>query len=121
GRRIVGTEVFKTWEAGPDGYTWGKETINEGTGVGMVLVDPDETTYSYAIRLNFTASENIMDSEALLAGLGGLASQGMKNLHVFIDSPALVAQVEGNYAPTIQQERKYKAEIMEATTPFHRF
>ncbi|GJW32395.1 gag-pol polyprotein [Tanacetum coccineum] len=121
GRRIVGTKVFETWEAGPGSYTWGKETINEGTGVGMVLVNPDKTTYSYAIRLNFIASRNIMDSEALLAELGASARQGMKNLHVFIDSPILVAQVEGNYAPAIQQERKYKAEIIEATNPFYRF
>ncbi|GKC96238.1 reverse transcriptase domain-containing protein [Tanacetum coccineum] len=48
--------------------------------------------YSYAIRLKFKASNYAMDCEALLAGLAASANQGMKDLHVFIDSLTLVAQ-----------------------------
>ncbi|GJZ79150.1 reverse transcriptase domain-containing protein [Tanacetum coccineum] len=99
----------------------GKETIKEGSGVGIILVSPDEKMHSYAIRLKFNASDHAIDCEALLAGLVASINKGMKYLHVFIDSLTLVAQIEGNHTPATEQERKYKEEIMDATTPFHMF
>ncbi|GKF84830.1 hypothetical protein Tco_0249728, partial [Tanacetum coccineum] len=44
-------------------------TIKEGSGVGIILVSPDEKMHSYAIRLKFSASDHAIDCEALLAGL----------------------------------------------------
>ncbi|GKC00248.1 reverse transcriptase domain-containing protein [Tanacetum coccineum] len=54
-------------------------------------------------------------------GLVASAGKGMKDLHVFIDSQILVDQVEGNRIPAMEQEKRYKEEVMDATTPFHRF
>ncbi|GKE97270.1 reverse transcriptase domain-containing protein [Tanacetum coccineum] len=99
----------------------GKESIEEGSGVGIILVSPNEKMNSYAIYLKFNASDHVMDYEALLAGLVASVSKGMKDLHVFMDSPKLVAQIEGNHTPAMEQERKYKKEIMDATAPLHRF
>ncbi|GKA57682.1 reverse transcriptase domain-containing protein [Tanacetum coccineum] len=99
----------------------GRETIEEGSGVGIILVNPEEKMYSYAIRLKFNASNHAMDCEALLAGLAASVSKGMKDLHVFMDSPKLVAQTEGNHTSATEQEMKYKKEIMDATAPFYRF
>ncbi|GKF61145.1 hypothetical protein Tco_0181199, partial [Tanacetum coccineum] len=48
-------------------------------------------------------------------------SKGMKDLYIFINSLTLVAQIEGNHTPATKPERKYKEEIMNATTPFHKF
>ncbi|GKD21775.1 hypothetical protein Tco_1223478, partial [Tanacetum coccineum] len=45
----------------------GKETIEEGLGVGIILVSPDEKIHSYVIRLKFNASDHAIDCEALLA------------------------------------------------------
>ncbi|GJS54405.1 reverse transcriptase domain-containing protein [Tanacetum coccineum] len=81
----------------------------------------EEKMYSYVIRLKFNASNYAMDYEALLTGLTGSVSKGMKDLHVFMDSPKLVVQIEGNHMPATEEERKYKKEIMDATVPFHRF
>nr|GEU99888.1 hypothetical protein [Tanacetum cinerariifolium] len=72
-----------------------KETIKEGSDVGMILINPEAKTYSYAICLNFEAPKHIMNYEALLAGLVASAGKGMKDLHVFIDLQILVDQVEG--------------------------
>ncbi|GKB03816.1 reverse transcriptase domain-containing protein [Tanacetum coccineum] len=77
--------------------------------------------HSYAIRLKFNASNHAMDCEALLAGLVASVNKGMKDLHVFIDSLTLVAQIEGNHTPIMEQERKYKEEIINATALFHKF
>nr|GEY45036.1 hypothetical protein [Tanacetum cinerariifolium] len=91
------------------------ETIKEGSGVGIILVSPEEKMYSYAIRLKFNASNHAMDCEALLTRLAVSVSKGTKDLHVLMDSPKLVAQTEGNNTPVTEQERKYKKEIMDAT------
>ncbi|GKE99580.1 reverse transcriptase domain-containing protein [Tanacetum coccineum] len=99
----------------------GKETIKEGSSVGIILVSLEERMHLYAIRLKFNTSDHVIDCEALLAGLAASVSKGMKDLDVFIDSPKLVAQTEGNHIPVKKQERKYTKEIMDATTPFHMF
>ncbi|GJY37841.1 reverse transcriptase domain-containing protein [Tanacetum coccineum] len=77
--------------------------------------------HSYAIRLKFHASNHVMDYEALLAGLAASTNQGMKDLHIFINSLTLVAHVERSHTPIMKQERKYKEEILDATVPFYRF
>ncbi|GJY27673.1 reverse transcriptase domain-containing protein [Tanacetum coccineum] len=92
----------------PDTYFLCKEAIEEGLGVGIILVSPEEKMYSYVIRLKFKAPNYAMDCEALLAGLAASANQGVKDLHVFIDSLTLVAQVEGNHTPATKKERKIK-------------
>ncbi|GJV50665.1 reverse transcriptase domain-containing protein [Tanacetum coccineum] len=99
----------------------GKETIKEGSGIGIILVSPDEKMHSYATRLKFNAFDHAMGCEALLAGLVTSVNKGMKDLHVFIDSLTLVAQIEGNHTLATEQERKYMEEIMDATALFHRF
>ncbi|GJV13874.1 hypothetical protein Tco_1355415 [Tanacetum coccineum] len=95
----------------------------KGFGVGDIpkSVLDEEDALSSAIRLNFNTSNHAMDCEALLVKLVTSVSKGMKYLHVFINSPKLVAQIEGNHMPATEQEMEYKEEIMDATTPFHRF
>ncbi|GJZ85663.1 gag-pol polyprotein [Tanacetum coccineum] len=99
----------------------GKETIKEGLRVGIILVSPKERMHSYVIRLKFNTTDHTIDYEALLAGLAASVSKGIKDLHIFIDSPKLVAKTEGNHTPATEQEKKYKKEIMDATALFYRF
>ncbi|GJS34087.1 hypothetical protein Tco_0532469 [Tanacetum coccineum] len=80
----------------------GKETIEEGSSVGIILVSPDEKMHSYAIRLRFNTFDHAINCEALLAGLAAFVSKGMKDLHVFMDSPKLVARTEGNHTPATE-------------------
>nr|GEU94974.1 transposon Ty3-I Gag-Pol polyprotein [Tanacetum cinerariifolium] len=77
----------------------GRETIEECSSVGIILINFKENMYSYAIRLKFKASNHAMDCEALLVKQVASANQGMKDLHVFIDLLTLVTQVEGNHTP----------------------
>ncbi|GJT16453.1 reverse transcriptase domain-containing protein [Tanacetum coccineum] len=116
-----GSVMKKFFGQGEQRLYLGKKAIKEGSGVGIILVSLDEKMHSYAIRLKFNASDHAMDCEALLAGLVASISKGLKDLHVFIDSLTLVAQIEGNHTPATEQERKYKEEIMDATALFHRF
>nr|GEW21229.1 hypothetical protein [Tanacetum cinerariifolium] len=94
----------------------GRETIEEGSCIGIILISPKQKMYSDAIRLKFKASNHAMDCEALLVRLAASANQGMKDLHVFIDSLTLVTHVEGNHTPRTKQERRtdnYKARILQ--------
>ncbi|GJW39849.1 reverse transcriptase domain-containing protein [Tanacetum coccineum] len=99
----------------------GRESSKEGYGVGMVLVDPEGKEYSHAIHLNFHASEDNMDYEALLAGLVVSTEIQMKDLHVFISSRLLVDQVKGNRVLKTEGAKRYREEVMDSTTPFHKF
>ncbi|GJY65053.1 hypothetical protein Tco_0466513 [Tanacetum coccineum] len=65
----------------------GKEKFKESLGVDIILVSPKERMHSYAIRLKFNTSDHAIDCEALLVGLTVSVSKGMKDLHVFMDSP----------------------------------
>ncbi|GKE09092.1 reverse transcriptase domain-containing protein, partial [Tanacetum coccineum] len=75
--------------------------------------------YSYAIQLKFKASNHAMDYEALLEGLAASANQGMKDLHVLIDSLTLVTQVPNYTSPknlkpksrSVDRAGNYKAKI----------
>ncbi|GJY20662.1 reverse transcriptase domain-containing protein [Tanacetum coccineum] len=83
----------------------GRETGKEGSKVGMILDSPEGKVYSYVIRLNFHASEDIMDYEALLARLFASVERGMKDLHVFAESKMLVDQAEGNRTPRTEEKK----------------
>nr|GEV19794.1 hypothetical protein [Tanacetum cinerariifolium] len=62
----------------------GKETIKEGSGVGIILVSHEEKVHSYAIHLKFKASNHVMDYEALLARLAVFANQGIKDILIHL-------------------------------------
>ncbi|GKB88371.1 hypothetical protein Tco_0960643 [Tanacetum coccineum] len=57
----------------------------------LYLGPEEKDAFAYAIRLKFNTSDHVIDCEALLAGLAVSVSKVMKDLHVFIDSPKLVA------------------------------
>ncbi|GJX78309.1 reverse transcriptase domain-containing protein, partial [Tanacetum coccineum] len=46
-----------------------RASSSKGVGVGLILIDPTGTEYTYAIRLNFPSTNNEAEYEALLAGL----------------------------------------------------
>ncbi|GKB32150.1 reverse transcriptase domain-containing protein, partial [Tanacetum coccineum] len=104
--------------------------VNEEEQAGFTLIrciHQEDTAYSCllftdnheGLKTQYAVSRSLYTLEALLAGLVVSASKSMKDLHVFIDSLTLVAQIEGNHTPATEHERKYKEEIMDATAPFH--
>ena len=51
----------------------------------------------YAVRLQFTATNNEAEYEALLIGLNLAKALGVKNLIVQVDSQLIIGQVKGDY------------------------
>ncbi|GKF13758.1 reverse transcriptase domain-containing protein, partial [Tanacetum coccineum] len=54
----------------------------DGSKAGLILTSPEGTEFSYALRFQFTASNNEVEYEALIAGLRIAAQMGVRNVHV---------------------------------------
>ncbi|GJY35687.1 reverse transcriptase domain-containing protein [Tanacetum coccineum] len=72
-------------------YTDGASN-DHGSETCLILIDPEGTEYSYAIRLNFTNSNNDAEYEALLAGLRIAAKMKVEKIHAFVDSKLVANQ-----------------------------
>ncbi|GKE22711.1 reverse transcriptase domain-containing protein [Tanacetum coccineum] len=81
---------------------------NEGSGAGLILIAPNNVEYSYALRLNFSNSNNYAEYEALLAGLRLAKEMRVKDIHAFMDSKLVASQVEGSYEAKGERMIKYR-------------
>ncbi|GJW03691.1 reverse transcriptase domain-containing protein [Tanacetum coccineum] len=94
---------------------------NEGSGAGLILIAPDDVEYSYALRLNFSNSNNDAEYEALLAGLRIAKEMQVRDIHAFVDSKLVASQVEGSYEAKGERMIKYREKVLEVTCAFNRF
>ncbi|GJR67463.1 reverse transcriptase domain-containing protein [Tanacetum coccineum] len=101
-------------------YTDGASN-NEGSGAGLILIAPDDVEYSYALRLNFSNSNNDAEYEALLAGLRIAKEMQVKDIHAFVDSKLVASQVEGSYEAKGARMIKYREKVLELAGAFNRF
>ncbi|GJU04038.1 reverse transcriptase domain-containing protein [Tanacetum coccineum] len=101
-------------------YTDGASN-EHGSGVGLILIDPEGAKYSYALRLNFANSNNDAEYEALLAGLKIAAKMKVEKMHAFLDSKLLASQVEGSYEAKGEKTKKYKEKAIEMIRSFNNF
>ncbi|GKF33510.1 reverse transcriptase domain-containing protein [Tanacetum coccineum] len=70
----------------------------DGSSAGLILTSPKGTELTYALRFQFTASNNKAKYEALIAGLRIVAQMGVRNVHISVDSKWVANQVLGAYA-----------------------
>ncbi|GJT11805.1 reverse transcriptase domain-containing protein [Tanacetum coccineum] len=82
-----------------------------GFGAGLILIDPEGAEYSYALRLNFTNSNNDAEYEALLAGLRIAAKIKVEKIHAFVDSKLVASQISH-----IPREDNKKADTLSKLT-----
>ena len=66
-------------------------------GAGVVLLPPEGETLRYAVKLQFTATNNETEYEALLIGLSPGKALGARNLIVQVDSQLIIGQLKGDY------------------------
>ena len=64
-----------------------------GSGAGVVLISPDGSRLCYAIRLHFSASNNIAEYEALINRLRITVELGATRLYIRGDSELVIDQV----------------------------
>ncbi|GJY25081.1 reverse transcriptase domain-containing protein [Tanacetum coccineum] len=63
------------------------------SGAELILTSLEGTEFTYALRFQFTASNNEAEYEALIVGLRIAAQMGVRNVHVSVDSKLVANQV----------------------------
>ncbi|GKC50970.1 reverse transcriptase domain-containing protein [Tanacetum coccineum] len=98
---------------------------------GQILADfliekpdesPSDTSVStYALRFQFTASNNEAEYEALIAGLRVTTQMGVCNIHVSVDSKLVANQVLGAYVAKEENMIKYLEKVKSLVSCFTNF
>ncbi|GKD57807.1 reverse transcriptase domain-containing protein [Tanacetum coccineum] len=101
-------------------FTDGSSCI-DGSGAGLILTSPEGTEFTYALRFQFTASNNEAEYEALIAGLRIAAQMGVRNVHVSVDSKLVANQVLGAYVAKEQNMIKYLEKVKSLVSGFASF
>ncbi|GJV42251.1 reverse transcriptase domain-containing protein [Tanacetum coccineum] len=93
----------------------------DGSGAGLILTSPEGTEFTYALRFQFTASNNEAEYEALIAGLRIAAQIGICNVHVSVDSKLVANQVLGTYVAKEENMVKYLEKAKNLISGFANF
>nr|GEV91146.1 reverse transcriptase domain-containing protein [Tanacetum cinerariifolium] len=101
-------------------FTKGTSCVDE-SGVGLTLTSPKGTEFTYALRFQFTASNNKEEYEALIADLWIATQIGVCNVHVSIDSTLVANQVLGTYVAKEENMVKYLEKAKSLISGFANF
>ncbi|GJY50302.1 reverse transcriptase domain-containing protein [Tanacetum coccineum] len=101
-------------------FTDGSSCI-DGSGAGLILTSPEGTEFTYALRFQFTASNNEAEYEALIAGLRIATQMGVRNVHVSVDSKLVANQVLGTYVAKEENMVKYLEKTKSLISGFANF
>nr|GEV90981.1 reverse transcriptase domain-containing protein [Tanacetum cinerariifolium] len=82
-------------------------------GVGLILISPSGVEFPYALRLNFTSTNNEAEYEALLVGLRMAKKMKVQNIDVKVDSKLVASQINGSYMESSASMIKYLATAKE--------
>ena len=63
--------------------------------MGLVLISPERITTEKSLRLDFSATNNEAEYEALLEGMSMVQKLGGKAVNMFLNSRLIVGQVNG--------------------------
>src|SRR5713226_8012434 len=77
-------------------------------GAGIVIISPSNKIYNFAFRLEFEASNNVAEYEALSMGLETAKDMGIKMLNIKGDSDLVVLQIKNQYQYKNDRLRKYR-------------
>lgn len=91
-----------------------------GSGAGIFVVTPEGEELEYAVKLDFRASNNEAEYEALLKGLNIASSLGARNVHIFSDSQLVVQQVREEFATKDERMIQYVRKIRDLMSVFNK-
>lgn len=97
------TPLWKIYIDGASNY--------QGSGLGVVLLSPKGALLERLIRLEFSASNNEAEYEALLSGLRMARKVGAAKVKVFCDSRLVSNQVNGEFEARDERMVKYWTEV----------
>ena len=119
GERLVGVasvQGLPPWELYVNGAT-----NRRGSGVGLVLVSPEKITIEKSLRLNFSATNNEAEYEALLRGIMMVQKMGEKAVKVSSDSKLVMGQVRGDLEARDSRMQEYLGQVRSIQEKFEVF
>lgn len=105
--------VEEPWKVYVDGAA-----NKEGSGVGVVLIPPTGEKLKIAVKLDFRASNNEAEYEAVLVGLRAAKEAEAERIVVFSDSQLPTQQVKGSYETKNEKLMEYVKAIQEMSKHF---
>jgi ribonuclease HI len=90
----------------------------EGVGAGVVLVSPAQETIALSYKLEFEATNNVAEYEALVLGLRAAKDMGIEEISVFGDAELIVHQVKNIYQAKHPRLRSYRNEVWDLIDNF---
>ena len=89
--------------------------------MGLVLVSPEKITIEKSLRLNFSATNNEAEYEALLKGMVMVQKMGGKAVRVFSNSKLVVGQVRGDLEARDSSMQEYLGQVRSIQEKFEIF
>ncbi|GJT11490.1 reverse transcriptase domain-containing protein [Tanacetum coccineum] len=109
-------ELPEPWILFTDGSSY-----TDGSGAGLILINPEGIEFTYALRFIFDATNNEAEYEALIAGLRIAEQMGVKNLQENVDSRLVANQVNGAYVAKEADMIRYLEKVKALTGGFKAF
>jgi ribonuclease HI len=91
---------------------------SEGAGAGVVLVSPWQETISLSYKLEFEATNNVAEYEALVLGMRAAKEMGIEEVAVFGDAELIIQQVRNAYRAKHPRLRGYRNEVWDLIDNF---
>jgi hypothetical protein len=79
-----------------------------GKGAGIVLISPEGKVFNFAFKLEFEATNNVVEYEALLLSIEIAKDMKIKILSIKGDSDLVVQQIKGNFACHCKRLKRYR-------------
>ncbi|GJW92627.1 reverse transcriptase domain-containing protein [Tanacetum coccineum] len=93
----------------------------DGSGAGLILINPEGMEFTYALRFRFDATNNKAEYEALIAGLKIAEQMDVENLLANVDSRLVANQVNGTYVAKETDMIRYLEKVKTLTSSFKVF
>ena len=93
----------------------------KGSGVGLVLMSPEKVVIEKSLRLDFSATNNKAEYEALLEGMAMVQRMGGRSIKLFSDSRLVVSQVRGEFKAKDERMQGYLSQVKCMQSKFDSF
>lgn len=90
-----------------------------GVGAGIILISPTKKEVHLSYKLEFKATNNVVEYEVLILGLEVARKMQITKMVVFGDSELVVQQVRGSYQTRHPRMRAYRNQVWDMIDNFY--
>jgi ribonuclease HI len=91
---------------------------SEGAGAGVVFISPCQEVVSLSYKLEFEATNNVAEYEALVLGMRAAKEMGIEEIAIFGDAELIIQQVRNAYRAHNPRLRNYRNEVWDLIDNF---